>query len=75
MQLVYQVDNASYDWVKLDPALPATRAVVNQYLRLYFRSPDLLDPMHFHLQMGGSGSRGAKVLSWKNLQMIEVEYV
>ena len=41
MQLVYQVDYASYDWVKLDPALPATRAVVNQYLRLYFRSPDL----------------------------------
>merc|ERR1719237_998886 len=29
----WQVDYASYDWVKLDPALPATRAVVNQYLR------------------------------------------
>ena len=75
MQLVYQVDNASYDWVKLDPALPATRAVVNQYLRLYFRSPDLFDPIHFPLQMGGSGSRGTKVLSWKNIQMIEVKYV
>ena len=33
MPLVYQVDYASYDWVKLDPTLPATRATVNQYLR------------------------------------------
>ena len=31
--LVYQVDYASYDWVKLDPTLSATRATVNQYLR------------------------------------------
>ena len=30
-----QVDYASYDWVKLDPSLPATRDVVNQYWRLY----------------------------------------
>merc|ERR1712130_1081729 len=29
----WQVDYASYDWVKLDPTLPATRAIVNQYLR------------------------------------------
>merc|ERR1712032_1266737 len=29
----WQVDYASYDWVKLDPTLPATRATVNQYLR------------------------------------------
>ena len=31
--LNYQVDYASYDWVKLDPTVPATRATVNQYLR------------------------------------------
>ena len=30
---INQVDYASYDWVKLDPTLPATRAIVNQYLR------------------------------------------
>ena len=29
------MDYASYDWVKLDPSLPATRDVVNQYWRLY----------------------------------------
>merc|ERR1719361_3244231 len=29
----WQVDYASYDWVKLDPTLPATCATVNQYLR------------------------------------------
>ena len=34
---VYQVDYASYDWVKLDPCHSDTRATVNQYLRLYFR--------------------------------------
>ena len=35
IQSTLQVDYASYDWVKLDPSLPVTRDVVNQYLRLY----------------------------------------
>ena len=35
IQSTLQVDYASYDWVKLDPSLPATRDVVNQYWRLY----------------------------------------
>jgi len=33
IQSTLQVDYASYDWVKLDPSLPATRDVVNQYWR------------------------------------------